>query len=110
MRELFLQCPIEESGLYSWEMNQMAAWLNTLGLCLGMWGVVMVFIWGFPQPSFEEGEPLGLESQNLLEDERTVEQRNEDTKRKKRFYKIMSQIGLGCIFGGFLLQLIAQWV
>jgi hypothetical protein len=33
------------------------ACLNALGLFLGMIGVLMIFIWGPPQPSFE-GEVL----------------------------------------------------
>ncbi len=29
----------------------MLAWLNTIGLILGMIGVAMIFKWGPPQPS-----------------------------------------------------------
>ena len=33
-----------------------ARWLNTVGLLLGMAGVVILFIWGPPQPNFIEGD------------------------------------------------------
>ena len=33
-----------------------ARWLNTVGLLLGMAGVVILFIWGPPQPDFDEGK------------------------------------------------------
>ena len=41
----------------------MSKWLSTIGLILGIVGVVLIFIWGPPQPSFE-GDKLLLESTN----------------------------------------------
>jgi hypothetical protein len=34
--------------------------LNTIGLALGMAGVVILFIWGPPQPDFIEGDVYRL--------------------------------------------------
>ena len=35
--------------------------LNTVGLVLGMLGVLIIFIWGPPQPDFEEHVGLASE-------------------------------------------------
>ena len=38
-------------------MQNVGAVLNAIGLVMNMVGVVLVFIWGFPQPSYE-GHPM----------------------------------------------------
>jgi hypothetical protein len=77
-----------------------ARWLNTIGLLLGMTGVVILFIWG-PPPSFDEGDYLLLANQDAAH----VEQ----VRRLKRQHEIMSDIGLGLIGLGFGAQLVAVW-
>jgi len=47
-----------------------AQWLNTVGLVLGMVGVVILFIWGPPQPDFVEGVGRGLQLNTALKDGR----------------------------------------
>ena len=42
-------------------MSGIARLVNATGLVLGMIGVLMIFIWGPPQPSFE-GDSILLES------------------------------------------------
>jgi hypothetical protein len=79
-----------------------ARWLNTIGLALGIVGVLIIFIWGPPQPNFNEFIPLSLvspEAQHMVE----------DTKRLKRQHQIMSRIGLSLVGLGFGAQLIAVW-
>ena len=39
-----------------------ARWLNTIGLLLGMAGVVILFIWGPPQPDLDPHIKLVLNS------------------------------------------------
>ena len=56
--------------------------LNTIGLLLNIIGGVLVFFFGFSQPSFEEGISLGLELNNLVEDGRTREQHDRDIRDK----------------------------
>jgi hypothetical protein len=73
--------------------------LNALGLILGMIGVVIIFSWGWPQPSFE-GESLTPD---------TSAEYKAELKAQKEGYVLMSQIGLGFVFVGFGLQLIAVW-
>jgi hypothetical protein len=53
----------------------MTVCLNLTGLVLNIVGVVLLFFYGFPQPSFEEGEALGLEDGNVLESGETVGQK-----------------------------------
>jgi hypothetical protein len=86
-----------------------AQWLNTIGLVLGMLGVVMLFIWGPPQPAFEEGVPRTLLPRTPLTGGGTVGARIEETRREKVVYKWMSRIGLGLIGVGFAFQLWAVW-
>ncbi len=78
-------------------MSNAAKWVNTIGLVLGMVGVVMIFKWGPPQPSFE-GDSLLLES--------TDEKKLAAEKAK---YKYLSQIGLALIGVSFALQLCGTW-
>ncbi len=78
--------------------------LNVFGLLLGMVGVVFIFIWGPPQPSFQQGISIGLEDANVLPNGKTVAQNNVDIAKKENHYRCMSEIGLMLIFLGFLSQ------
>jgi drug/metabolite transporter (DMT)-like permease len=84
-------------------------WLNVIGLSLGILGVLMIFVWGPPQPSFERGVGLGLEAGNVLPDGKTVAEHDRETEAKERFTTIMSRIGLSFILFGFIVQLIGSW-
>jgi hypothetical protein len=86
-----------------------AQWLNTIGLALGMVCVVILFIWGPPQPDFDEGVAIGLELDTVLKDGKTVVEKDADVRRLKRWHTVMSRIGLGLIGVGFFAQLIATW-
>ena len=74
--------------------------LNTIGLALGMVGVVILFIWGPPQPDFIEGDVY------IASDDTEIAAR---VKRLKRRHKVMSRIGPGLIGVGFFAQLVAVW-
>jgi hypothetical protein len=86
-----------------------AVTLNRIGLSLGMVGVVMLFIWGPPQPSLEGGVGLGLEEGTRLPDGRTVTQYNRDVASRRRTHTVLSRIGLALVGVGFLCQLWATW-
>lgn len=86
-----------------------AQWLNTIGLALGMVGVVILFIWGPPQPDFDEGVAIGLLPGDVLENGKTVAEKDAAVRRLKRWHTIMSRVGLGMIGVGFGAQLIAVW-
>jgi hypothetical protein len=79
-------------------------WLNAFGLCLGIVGVIFIFIWGPPQPTFQRGVFLAIEDRNVLPDGRTVAQHDAEKAANEEHYKRMSQIGLALILAGFLLQ------
>ena len=87
----------------------MVKWLNVMGLICGMLGVVFIFIWGPPQPSFEQGMPLGLEDATRLPSGKTVAEFNAETAAAKQRYALMSNIGLALIFVGFGCQMVASW-
>ena len=96
------------AGLH-WVFALPAQWLNTIGLLLGMAGVLIIFRWGPPRPDFDQGVGLGLEDENLLPDGRTVAAFRKDQRRLKRRHDFMSRVGLGLIGLGFFVQLVAVW-
>jgi hypothetical protein len=88
----------------------MSKWLNTIGLILGIVGVVLLFIWGPPQQSFEQGASIGLEDNTKLQDGKTVAQHNEEVAARENRHKCMSRIGLFFIGAGFVFQLCSIWI
>jgi hypothetical protein len=84
--------------------------LNTIGLLFSIAGVALLFHFAWPQPSFEEGEGLGLEGGTRLPDGRTVDERDADVLKLKRQYERRSRLALSLIIFGFVLQLSATWV
>jgi hypothetical protein len=79
--------------------------LNALGLICGIIGVLVLFKWGPPQPSFERGVGIGLESGTRLSSGKTVAQHNADISAAERRHRVMSRIGLGLVGLGFVFQL-----
>jgi len=83
--------------------------ITSFGLILDIVGVIFLFIWGPPTPSMEGSVGLALESGTVLADGRKVEDMEKKQLKKKATHSLMSKVGLGLIFLGFVLQLIAQW-
>lgn len=83
---------------------------NTIGLIANMAGVALVFVYGFPQPSHEEGVGIGLEDGTMLPDGRTVAEYSQDIAAQKRRYLFCSRFGLALLVIGFLMQLCATWL
>ena len=73
-------------------------WLNTGGLVLGMIGVVLIFFWPPPMPSFETKEVLTADGEI-----------NADAVARNKRHKWLSALGLIFIFVGFFMQLLATW-
>ena len=88
-----------------------AQWLNTVGLLLGMAGVVILFIWGPPQPNFEEAitYEASFTEDTVFADGTKPSDMIRRVKRQKRTHQIMSRVGLGLVFLGFAAQLAAVW-
>ena len=84
--------------------------LNTIGLLLGLVGVILIFIWGPPQPQLEEGIGIGLEDNTPIDENgKTVKQFNGETKNRRRRHNLLSRVGLGLIFIRFIFQLWGTW-
>jgi hypothetical protein len=86
-----------------------AANLNRIGLGAGMIGVLLIFIWGPPQPVLEEGVSLGLEDGTPLPEGGTVADRNQRVKARRRRHVFLSRFGLMLVGVGFLCQLLATY-
>jgi hypothetical protein len=84
--------------------------LNTIGLLFSIGGVALLFCFGPPMPTFEEGVGLGLEDGTPLKDGRTVAEHNADVRRLKRQHEKWSRLALILIIVGFALQLSATWL
>jgi len=85
------------------------ALLNRIGLLLGLVGVILIFVWGPPQPNLEKGVGLGLQEGTRLPDGRTVAEHDRDVARRRRRHTVLSRVGLGLIALAFVLQLIATF-
>ncbi|WP_202350266.1 hypothetical protein [Mesorhizobium sp. 113-1-2] len=83
--------------------------LNTIGLTMGMLGVVLIFIWGPPLPDFEETVSLAIQPATVLADGTKISDIIAANQKRKRRHKIISSIGLGLIFFGYGAQLCALW-
>jgi hypothetical protein len=68
----------EQWAVISPSMTRPQIILNTVGLVLSMAGVLIIFRYGPPQPTFESGVALGLEDANVLPDGRTVAEHDRD--------------------------------
>ncbi len=84
--------------------------VNSFGLVLGIIGAGILFKWGFPQPSFEEGVDIGLEDGTVLENGLTVDENNQKVRKEKQQYINISKLGLALIIIGFAFQLLAVWL
>jgi len=82
---------------------------KALGLLLNIAGVILVFFYGFPQPTHEEGIKLGLSEGTRMPDGRTVAEQDEDVRKTRAKYLCMSRLALGLIILGFVFQLWATW-
>jgi hypothetical protein len=85
--------------------------LNVLGLVFGIIGVIIIFRYRPPQPDFNLGISLGIEGPDVGKHDAQIQ-------AMRRTYQWWSQVGLGSILLGFVLQLIAaireprpnQWI
>lgn len=77
------------------------------GLILNMIGVLIVFVFGFPQPDYDIGCVMGLEKGTVIdEDTGKTEGELEDKNRSlKKWHKALSILGMAYLFAGFGFQL-----
>lgn len=84
-----------------------AQYLNVIGLTLNIVGVVMVFFFGFPQPSHEDSVGRAVESGTRMPDGRTAGDYEEEARIRKKRYQIASKLALTLMVTGFVFQLFA---
>ena len=84
--------------------------LSTIGLLLNIAGVALLFRFGPPQPTFEQGVGLGLEDGTPLKDGRTVAEHNAEVCKIRGQHEKWSRLALILIIIGFAFQLFATWV
>lgn len=84
---------------------------NTVGLSMGIIGVVFIFIWGPPQPQLEPGISIGLEDATPIDKSgKTVAEYNTEVKTRRTVHEVMSRLGLIFIMIGFGFQLLSTWL
>lgn len=83
--------------------------LNTIGLLLNITGVTLVFFFGLPQPSHEEGVSRGLGDGTVFTDGTSVAEINKRVRTRRRIYAAFAYVALSLILLGFVLQLWATW-
>jgi len=84
---------------------------NTIGLTLGIVGVIFIFIWGPPQPQLEPGISIGLEEATPIDKSgKTVAEYNKEVKTRRTVHEVMSRLGLIFIMIGFGFQLWGTWL
>ncbi|MEX3791549.1 hypothetical protein [Paraburkholderia sp. BR14374] len=86
-------------------MTHLAGILNVFGLGAKMVGVVVLFFFGFPQPTHDEGVGLALQDATPLPNGKTVAEHNASVRRRRVLYRVCSTVGLALLFVGFVLQL-----
>jgi hypothetical protein len=76
------------------------------GLILNMIGVLIVFVFGFPQPDYDAGCSIGLEGGTVIDDKGTaVDDKVKQDQINKKWHKALSILGLVYLFVGFAFQL-----
>lgn len=73
--------------------------ISSVGLVLDVAGVALLFVYGPPQPDFQEDDVVVIANQA---------QQAEAIALKQKF-KFRSRIGLSLLVAGFLLQLLGVW-
>lgn len=83
--------------------------LNTVGLLLNIVGVGILFCYGFPQPTHEEGISLAIANATPLPEGGTVADHNAKVKKMKFKYRCLSMLALSLILLGFAFEVWATW-
>jgi hypothetical protein len=84
--------------------------LNTSGLISNMAGVILLFFYGFPQPTHDEEVTVTLEPEEVVAEGRKAADLMKETRSRKKFYQSMSIVALLLMVSGFGAQLLALWL
>lgn len=94
-----LSCNFQQSKAIANGENSMSQIICSIGLVLDVAGVAVLFVYGPPQPDFQEDDVVIVSNQAQQAAARTL----------KNKFKFRSRIGLSLLFAGFLLQLLGVW-
>ena len=83
--------------------------LNTIGLSSNIIGVILIFFFGLPQPSHNEGMSIGIGENTVLADGTRVKDIMASVRRRKAIYKCFACLALCLMLIGFVLQLLSIW-
>jgi hypothetical protein len=85
--------------------------LSTAGLIANMAGVVVLFFYGFPQPTHDEQAAIAVtaEPHEEVKDGKNASEVMQEARQRKKFYLSMSVVALILMLGGFGAQLAALW-
>jgi hypothetical protein len=74
-------------------MSSAAQYLNAFALICNMLGVAVVWKYGCPQPSHDEGTALRLERNTPLPNGLTVDQQDKLVRARRASYMLQSSLG-----------------
>jgi hypothetical protein len=85
--------------------------LSAAGLIANMAGVVVLFFYGFPQPTHDEQAVIAVtaEPHEEMKDGKKAVEVMQEARQRKKFYLSMSVVALILMLGGFGAQLAALW-
>ena len=81
--------------------------LNAFGLGLNIFGVVLLFKYGLPQPDLQDSTNIALEDYTRMTDGRTAREHRQEKKALWQSFSVVESGGLTLILVGFGLQLTA---
>jgi hypothetical protein len=84
--------------------------IGTIGLFLNLVGIIILFIFGFPQPDFRESVGLAISDGTRLTTGITAKEHKELQIKKKQAYRKKSIFALLLIIIGTILQIIILWM
>lgn len=77
--------------------------LTLVGLALNVVGATVLWVFGFPQPSFK---PKPWVDQSVVGPDFTDEPERARVDRLRRVYRVLGHVGLGLLLLGFVLQVV----
>jgi hypothetical protein len=73
-------------------------------------GVILVWKYGWPQPSHDEGVRRSLQDNTPLPNGRTVREQNLLVRARRFTYTVQSSVGMALMIAGFVFQTVATWI
>lgn len=105
-KKIFVVLAVALIVLSAWSCTTTVIDRCAAGLILNMIGVLIVFVYGFPQPDYDAGCSIGPEGGTVIDGNgTTVDDKVEQDQIDKKWHKALSILGLVYLFAGFGFQL-----